>query len=408
MQSWKTILKNFVSLASAELLSKLIAFFTTIYLARVITPDGFGIIGFATAFISYFLLFIDLGMDTISIKKIAQDKSVIEKYVNGVLSFRILFSIIMYLILAFIVLVIDISSIQQAAILLLGLNLLVRSLTLDFVFQATEKIKYLSMRIIGQNLINLLFVLLLVKDFSDVLYVIIIFVVSNLITSVWMLIKYSNIFEKFRWNLDFAFIKNLIGESFPLVISAFMISIYYNLDMVMLGAIKTETEVGIYNAVYRIFMLGILPISVIVKIMLPSISRVDNKEKLLDSLIKYGTMLLLSSVLIATILFIYAAPIMKIVFGDMYISGVLALTIIALNVAVIGVNVFFGNPLTVWGLQRQYAVAITLGAIANIILNILLIPEYSYNGAAFATVLSEVVVFLGVFYLFTKHSRKIL
>ncbi len=408
MQSWKTILKNFVSLASAELLSKLIAFFTTIYLARVITPDGFGIIGFATAFISYFLLFIDLGMDTISIKKIAQDKSVIEKYVNGVLSFRILFSIIMYLILAFIVLVIDISSIQQAAILLLGLNLLVRSLTLDFVFQATEKIKYLSMRIIGQNLINLLFVLLLVKDFSDVLYVIIIFVVSNLITSVWMLIKYSNIFEKFRWNLDFAFIKNLIGESFPLVISAFMISIYYNLDMVMLGAIKTETEVGIYNAVYKIFMLGILPISVIVKIMLPSISRVDNKEKLLDSLIKYGTMLLLSSVLIATILFIYAAPIMKIVFGDMYISGVLALTIIALNVAVIGVNVFFGNPLTVWGLQRQYAVAITLGAIANIILNIILIPEYSYNGAAFATVLSEVVVFLGVFYLFTKHSRKIL
>ena len=79
-----------------------------------------------------------------------------------------------------------------------------------------------------------------------------------------------------------------------------------------------------------------------------------------------------------------------------------------MNIGVIGVNVFLGNPLTVWGFQRQYAVAITLGAIANIFLNLLLIPKYSYNGAALATLLSEVVVFCGVLYLFIKYSGNIL
>ncbi|MEN8193448.1 MAG: oligosaccharide flippase family protein, partial [Bacteroidota bacterium] len=191
MQSWKTILKSFISLASAELLSKAIAFLTTIYLARVITPEGFGIVGFATAFISYFILFVDLGLDTISLKKIAQDNSIIQKYVNNILSFRILISILIYILLLLIVLLINISWIQKAAILLLGLNLLVQSLTLDYVFQATEKIKYLSIKVISKNLMTLVLVLIFVRDFSDVLIVVSILVVTNFLTSLWMLLKYS-------------------------------------------------------------------------------------------------------------------------------------------------------------------------------------------------------------------------
>ncbi|NOX66666.1 MAG: flippase [Chlorobi bacterium] len=389
-------------------MSKLIAFFTTVYLARAITPEGFGIIGFATAFVSYFILFIDLGLDTISIKKIANDQAVIGNYVNNVLSFRILISVIIYLLLALIILLIDLETIQKSAILLLGLNLFVQSITLDFVFQATEKIKYLSIKVISKNLLALVLVLIFIRNISDVLLVIVIFVLTNLIVSVWMLIKYSNLFESFNWGIDNRFIKKLIAESFPLAISAFMISIYYNLDMVMLGVIKTEVEVGIYNAVYRIFMIGILPIGVIVKILLPSLSRISNRKELANSLIKYGTLLFVSSISAAIVFYLYAGNILNIIFGKQYLSGTYALMIISFNIAIIGVNVFFGNPLTVWGKQRQYAIAITFGAIANIILNILLIPKFSYNGAAFATLLSEVVVFVGVFYLFNKNLRNII
>ena len=408
MQTWKDILHNFISLVSAELFSKLIAFFTTVYLARVITPEGFGIIGFATAFISYFLLFIDLGLDTISLKKISNDQTVVGRYVNNIISFRLLISIIVYLLLFLIILLLNIETVQKAAILLLGLNLFVQSITLDFVFQATEKIKYLSIKVISKNLLTLILVLIFVRNISDVLLVVFIFVLTNLAVSIWMLKKYSNIFESFKWSIDYGFVKKIVAESFPLAISAFMISIYYNLDMVMLGMIKTETEVGIYNAVYRIFMIGILPIGVIVKILLPSISRILEKDKLINSLIKYGIMLLVTSVIVSVVFYFFAEELLIIIFGKQYIAGTYALMIISFNIAVIGVNVFFGNPLTVWGKQRQYAVAITFGAIANILLNIILIPKYSYNGAAFATLLSEVVVFVGVFYLFSNNLKSII
>ena len=77
MNNWATILKNFLSLSAGEFLSKLIGFFTTIYLARQISPEGFGILGYSTAFVSYFLLFIDFGFDVISVQKIENDKSVV-------------------------------------------------------------------------------------------------------------------------------------------------------------------------------------------------------------------------------------------------------------------------------------------------------------------------------------------
>jgi len=73
---------------------------------------------------------------------------------------------------------------------------------------------------------------------------------------------------------------------------------------------------------------------------------------------------------------------------------------------VISMNIFFGNPLIAWGKQKQYSIAIAIGAAANIILNILWIPKYTYIGASMATLLSETAVFTGVFYLFNKYTYR--
>jgi len=187
-----------------------------------------------------------------------------------------------------------------------------------------------------------------------------------------------------------------------------MITIYYNLDMVMLGNIKTQTEVGIYNAAYKIFMIGLIPLGAIVRIFLPSLSKVDNKDELKNTILNYGIMLLLIGIMVAVPIFLLSSEIIGLIYGQEYFGSVIPLTILALNILVISVNVFLGNPLTVWGKQKQYSVAITFGAIVNILLNLIFIPKYSYNGAALATLMSEVVVFVGVFYLFNVNLKKII
>lgn len=408
MNNWKTILTNFISLSGGELLSKGIAFITTIYLARVISPEGFGILGYTTAFVSYFLLFIDFGFDVISVKKIANDKSIISKYANNIISFRILLASLFFVLLATVIFLLNETLIIKIALLLTGVNLFAQAFTTEFVFQATEKIKYLAIKVVVKNVIVLALVLLFVKSISDVLLVIGISVFANFTMNIWLLNRYTKIFEKFKWIIERKFLKELFTESFPLIISSFMIVVYYNLDMVMLGNIKSQEDVGIYNAAYKIFMIGLIPLAAIVKIFLPALSKIKEVDLLKSTIRKYGIMMFSSGVLIASVLYFSADQSVSIIFGSEYTNAVIPLMILALNILVISVNVFFGNPLTVWGKQKVYAIAITFGAIANIILNILLIPKYSYNGAAIATLLSEVVVFAGVLFLFNKNLKNIL
>ncbi len=408
MQNWKTIIKNFISLSGGELFSKGIAFVITIYLARVILPEGFGILGYTTAFVSYFLLFIDFGFDIISVKKIANDKSIISKYVNNIISFRMILALIIFTILSIVVFFLSETTVVKLALLLTGLNLFVQSISTEFVFQATEKIKFLSIKVVAKNIIILIFVFIFVKNVSDVLLVVGISVFANLIMNIWLYLKYSKFFDKFYWSMDKRFLKTLFAESFPLLISSFMISVYYNLDMVMLGIIKTQAEVGIYNAAYKIFMIGLIPLAAILRIFLPSLSKTKEVKLLKKTLRNFGILMLGSGILISIFIFFISHYVIQIVFGPDYSNAIIPLMILSLNIVVISVNIYLGNPLTVWGKQKEYSIAITFGAIFNIILNLLLIPKYSYSGAALATLLSEVVVFVGVFFLFNKNYKSIL
>ncbi|MHB8853951.1 MAG: oligosaccharide flippase family protein [Ignavibacteriaceae bacterium] len=69
------ILRNLISLTSAEVISKIVGLITAAYLGRVLKPEGFGILGFATAFVSYFLLIGNFGLDTYGTREIAKDKN---------------------------------------------------------------------------------------------------------------------------------------------------------------------------------------------------------------------------------------------------------------------------------------------------------------------------------------------
>ena len=180
--------------------------------------------------------------------------------------------------------------------------------------------------------------------------------------------------------------------------------------MVMLGYMKSQSEVGVYSAAYKIFLVGIIPFTLILNSFFPSLSRTELKNsREFKSLIKnYFLFLFITGLISAFVLFFFRNLLIYFVFGEGYKNAALPLSILAMNASVIAVNMFFGNPLIAWGKQKEYSIAIMLGAITNIILNIILIPSYSYNGAALATLLSESVVFFGVLYLFTKHTKNII
>jgi O-antigen/teichoic acid export membrane protein len=176
----------------------------------------------------------------------------------------------------------------------------------------------------------------------------------------------------------------------------------------MLGYYKGNSEVGIYNAAYKIFLVFIVPFQLILTAFFPKLSR--NKPSKLNNFkslfYTYSLSLFISSLIIFFVLFYFSNDIIHIVFGLKYAEAYKPLSILSLNVLVIGINIVFGNPLIAWGQQKKYIIPIGIGAITNIILNIILIPKYSYNGAAIATLFSEVAVFIGIIIYFNIYYSK--
>ncbi len=407
-KSSNQIFKNLITLTSAEVVSKIISLLTAVYLARVLKPEGFGILGFASAFVSYFLLMVNFGFDTYGTREIAKEKSITAKLVNNILSIRLLFAVIWYLIFALIVLMISKPLTVKLVLLITAINLFVNAISLNWVFMGLEKMWLISIRQVMTNLIALIGVVLFVSSEKNIVIAVLIITLSSVINTSWLFQVYRKWYNEIKLSFNFNYWKRILYESFPLMFSAFMIAIYYNLDMVMLGYMKSETDVGIYSAAYRVFLVGIIPFSLILNSFFPTLSKIGlTKSKEFKKVIsQYAVLMLTTAIIISAIYYFNSKTIIEILFGQRFTDSIFPLSILSINIFVIGANMFFGNPLIAWGKQKKYSIAIALGAASNIILNILLIPKYSYLGAAYATLISEVVVFVGVFILFNFYIYK--
>jgi O-antigen/teichoic acid export membrane protein len=400
------IASNLFSLTSAEIAKRLLGFFTLVYLGRVLDTGGFGILGFAAAFVSYFGLLVDFGFSTLGIREIAKDRNVISKYVNNIISIRLTLAIFFALILGIYLIFSEKNSLTKYVVLITGLSLFANAIMLNWVFQAIEKMQYIAVRQIFSGVFSLVGVIVFVHSKNDLLIAAMILTLSALIGNLWFIPIYKKLFGKIKIEISLPLWKELIKSSFPLAFASMMIGIYYNLDMVMLGYMKPESEVGIYSAAYKIFLLGLIPFQLLFSAYFPTLSRVglNNSIEFRNTIKNYGKFMISSGVISGVLLFAFSERIILLVFGKNYLASAIPLSILAMNALVVSVNVFLGNPMMAWGKQKEYSIAITFGAISNIILNLILIPHYSYIGAAFATLLSEIAVFIGLFYLFNKFT----
>ncbi|MHB8580989.1 MAG: flippase [Ignavibacteriaceae bacterium] len=400
------IFKNLISLASAEAISKIIALITAAYLGRALKPEGFGILGFATAFVSYFLLMVTFGLDTYGTRETAKGKLLISKLVNNILSIRILFATAWYIIISIVIILIDKPLIVKLVLFITAINLFVNALSINWFFIGIEKMWLIAIRQIMVNLLSLIGIILFVRSEQDILLAAGVAVISSLVNSIWLIRIYNRLYSKVFFEFDKLFLKGILKESLPLVFSSFMIAIYYNLDMVMLGYMKQGEDVGIYSAAYKIILVGIIPFTLILNSFFPSLSKIGLKKSLefRNIINQYALFMFSAGIIVTSIVYFNASRIIEIVFGNQYNRAEAPLSILALNLMVISVNIFFGNPLIAWGKQKEYSIAIAFGAVTNIVLNILLIPKYSYIGASLATLMAEVAVFVGVFYLFNKYT----
>lgn len=400
------IVKNTFSLLFSGIISQAIGFVVIVYLARVLNPDNFGKISFALAIITYFSLITNLGLPLLGTREIARDKKKIGEYLGNILTMRLCLAFLSFGLLLLITYFLNKPLEIKYLIILYGLGLIPSALLLDWVFQGLEKMEYIGLGRILSRLIYAVLVLSFIKGQKQLLLIPCIAVASNLLVTGFLFFIFIKNFGKLKLKFNIIFWKNLVHQALPLGISIIMIQIIYNIDMVMLGFMRTDIEVGYYSAAYKIILVLISIGAFYFDAIFPVISNYYKTS--LDSLKKlqsYTAKLIVSIVIPlgvgGTIL---ARPIMNLLYGPKYSEGIIVFQILIWVMALICINSIYARGMWACNKQNEFLKIVFFQGLSNIGLNLFLIPSFGIVGAAIATVLAEI---LGFFFYYREFNKTV-
>lgn len=394
----------------ADLLSKAVMFFLIVYAARFLGTQKFGTFCFVIAFVELFAVFYDLGIGMLLIREVSQDKSKAGLYLTNSLFIKLFSSLVLFL---------SIFSISR----LLGNTLEIQRLIVIYVvaqtlssfsavfaslFTAWEKMELVA-------LANVVRSILLLSLGMSVLYLgyglvglFQIFLLANGIQlSYWLLLTRKRKTFKLQWRPQVSTWRDILKRGWPFAFLVLFLQIYFRIDITMLQYMKGAVEVGIYSAAYKLFTLGLSLPWMVNRALFPTLSSLDSSapEKLRDCynvIIKYTIIMALP---LSVGGFLLAPKIISLFFGGKYLEAAPVLRILFLLLLPCSVASFTNCILSVKNPKITMWIAGGVMAPLNIILNLLLIPKFSYYGAAVATLVTEIAgAILSLYYNFKLIS----
>jgi O-antigen/teichoic acid export membrane protein len=198
-----------------------------------------------------------------------------------------------------------------------------------------------------------------------------------------------------RPSLNFTAAWSLLWEAFPLGVAEILRRLTRHVDKLLLAAMSTPVALGLFSAAYK-FLEAMSPFTTNLTLPLfPVFSRIARTSPLmlfraLDQSLKF---LYVLGMPLAVLMFVLSEPLVVLFFGKAYHEAAAALQLIAPGVVFIFPTSVYSYVFTALGRQRLYMGCVAVSLVVNTLLDLLLIPSYSYQGAAVATMAAEAVLF---------------
>ena len=396
MSKIQTIFKNMSWLLISQIIASVCGFVWTILMARYLGVSNYGILGFAVSITGILGIIDDLGISNHIVRHVATDYDSAPKYLGNIIPFKIILGIINLIVTPIILILLKIDGYTIFITLLFTIEIIFKSYanSLFGVFQAFEEGKYQG---IGNTLMNtatLLFILIAIYADLGLLGVSISYILANLITFIYTYYVLNKHITKPKFELDWEFCKKITILSLPFAITGILYTVYYSIDMVMLTKIVGDYATGLYNATYKLIAVLNLFYSVYTAVIFPVMSKFyQNDKKLLvisyEKSIKY-LMLVMIPIAIGTML--YSVDIIQFIYGHQYDASASVLSILIWTVCLLFISGAANTLLNASHKERTVTKIYAIAAVFNIALNFVMIPHFSYNGAAVTTVLSDLLI----------------
>ena len=386
---------------ASQLVINLCAFIWTILMARYLGKSDFGILSFAISISTIVSVFMDLGMNTYIVRAISRDDNLTKRYFEKCVPLKILLSCLVIIFTILFLFITGRSSIiiNVSFILLLQSAFYIFCTFLYGVFQAYEKLEYQSVATMINAIILLGIVFLTIYLDLGIFGMAFAYLIAMFCALVYIFSKIRKLFVKINYSFDLNFSKEIIKVSLPFGLMSVFYLIYFNIDMAMLEYLSAQSSVGMYNAAYKIITLLTAFYSIYPSVIFPVMSKLFGSSKDLlrlsyEKSIKY---LLLVILPVSAGIIIYAVPLMNFIYGSQYYGTGPIVTLLIFTIPFLFVNGASSVAMNSSNNEIKVTKIYGLAAFANIILNFILIPNYSYIGAAVATVISDIIICILMF-----------
>ena len=400
------VLRNVGALTLARGATMAMTLATTAVVARAVEPAGLGTLGFGLALVGYFSVVGTLGLDVLGTREVARRPAAVRSLVSEIVSLRLALGALALALYALAVWAVPRGPAFKAVLLVQGLVLVGQAISLEWVYQGTERMGVIAVRNVAAGVFQLAATVVLVRGPGDIVWAAAAQVGAVAVVGGGLVVSYRRDYGPLALRADWARWRALVRESAPFAASVLMIAVYFQIDKIMLGVLRTDAEVGLYEAAYRVVVLAGVPVQVLSQAFFPglaaAVGRPDVMRASTDRYVLANTGLGFPVAAGGALL---AGPLVALVAGPAYAAAAVPLTVLMASAAVTCLNMGFGQPLLAWDRQRVYLAVVGAGAVANVALNAFLIPAYGPTGAAWATLGAEAVAGVGAAGAYARMAR---
>ncbi|EOU9539650.1 flippase [Cronobacter dublinensis] len=359
------------------------------FISRVLGPADFGLLSYYQTLTTMLLCITGLGFDNILINEFSKKTNLAITFSTAFWS-RIIVSVTTVLITGLIVFVSALPWQNKFIFLLCLLSLIFQTQSTYFSFyQATLQAEKATKISLATLILSSAFKFYLLQIDANVFWFAFSYTFDFLMSFIFFLVLSKRIttYEMNVRHFDFAVLKHLLALSWPIIASSIIIILYTRLDQLMIMRIMGPEAVATFSIAIKISEAYLFVPMALVISYYPLIAREPDK----DNVKFYFDIIFFVSMIMALIILLLSYFFIPVLFGPQYadVYSVLTLTIFG------GVFSVFGaactNLMIVYGLTYIRLIRAIFGLAINFALNLLLIPKYGLMGAAFATLISQIV-----------------
>jgi len=384
---------NTVWMFSEQILRMIAGLLVGIWVTRYLGPEQFGVLSYVMAFTAIFAGIAKLGLDGIVVRDLVNTPEKRDVYLGTAFWLKVMGAFLAMIAIASATLFTSNDSTTNLYIFIIASTMIFQSFeVIDFYFQSKVLSKFVSISKMTQLFFSSLLKIYLVLNGADLFWFVLVSVFDQITLALSLLYAYrKQALGNFCRYFDRAIAKQLLSNSWPLILSSLVVMIYMRIDQVMIKEMLGMEEVGIYSAALRLSEIWYFIPMILANSLFPAIINAKNisQEFYYARLQKFYTMMVWMAIGIAIPMTFLSDWLILLLYGEAYSDAGQVLMIHIWTGIFVFLGVAFGRYLTAENLNKKSFYRTFLGAITNVVLNFILIPKYGIYGAAVATLLAQ-------------------